>query len=157
MTTNKYRPSSDVDAGEWTPSFGEDLYAMVNEEVADDDSFITSSEAIDDVCEFGFANIATPAVRTDHAVTYRIKSVGDAAATVELREGSRIIAEFEHSPVPADWTTYDQALSEAIAGTISVYAALTLRLRKGHPMIGYKFVKADFGAVGDGAADDTDA
>lgn len=36
------RPISDIDQGDWTPSIGSDLYAMVDEDTPDDADYITS-------------------------------------------------------------------------------------------------------------------
>jgi hypothetical protein len=70
--TRQYaRPSADVSAGGWTPSTGTDLYAMLDEAIADDVDYIVSSTApVADTCVLTLSGIAVPQAGT---VTIRIR------------------------------------------------------------------------------------
>jgi hypothetical protein len=54
-------PTSDISAGDWTPSTGVDLFAMVDESSPDDSDYIFSATpASADVCELKMGNLGTP-------------------------------------------------------------------------------------------------
>jgi len=59
------RPSADVSAGNWTPSSGSDLYAMVDETTADDADYITSgANPVNDEAVLSLSPINTPVAGT---------------------------------------------------------------------------------------------
>lgn len=118
------RPDSDVSAGAWTASSGSDLYAMLDEESADDDDYIQSTTG--STCEVALATVSAPPSGWVTVVRYRIQ--GD--CTVSLRQGSTQIASWSHSPGPGSPTTYTQTLSGGEQSSISDWSDLRLRFVK---------------------------
>lgn len=118
------RPTSDVSAGTWTASSGSDLYAMLDETVASDADYITTTAA--SICEVALGTLSDPASSTGHVVRYRIAA--DAGGiTVRLRQGTTTIATWTHATAPTSLTTYEQTLSGAEADSITNYSALRLQ------------------------------
>lgn len=118
------RPTSDVSAGTWTASSGSDLYAMLDETVASDADYITTTTA--SICEVALGTLSDPASSTGHVVRYRI-SATSGGITVRLRQGTTTIATWTHSPAPTSLTTYAQTLSSGEADSITDYTALKLQ------------------------------
>ena len=59
------RPTSDVSAGTWTPSTGTDLYAMLDENPADDDDYILSAaDPVEDTAVLALSALSVPAAGT---------------------------------------------------------------------------------------------
>jgi len=114
-------PISDVSAGTWTASTGSDLFAMLDETVADDGDYITTTSA--STCEVALGSLTDPALSTGHIVRYRISATGG-GIIVRLREGSTTIASWTHDPAPASPTTYAQTLSGGEADSITDYGNL---------------------------------
>lgn len=125
VTAQYARPTSDVSAGTWTASTGSDLFAMLDETVADDGDYITTTNA--STCEVALGSLTDPALSTGHIVRYRISATGGGGIIVRLREGSTTIASWTHDPAPASPTTYEQTLSGGEADSITNYAALKLQ------------------------------
>lgn len=125
--TTKYRPTSDLSAGGWTPSTGSDLFAMVDEVTPDNSDFIQSSvNPSADACELAFTITAPPDVDTNHKLSYIIKGDGDVPIVIALKQGATTIKSWTHDPAPASETLYEQTLSEAEAATITDYPSLKL-------------------------------
>lgn len=123
VTIQTLRPVSDVSSGTWTPSTGVDLYAMVDEAVADDADYDTTSASSSMTLALGVGT--DPNSSSGHIVRYRIKGTG--ILTVTLMQGATIIATWTHSPAPSSFTTYEQTLAGAEADAITDYADLRLK------------------------------
>lgn len=68
------RPTSDISAGGWTPSTGADLYAMLDETVADDADYIQSATTpTNDTAELALSSVTDPAVSTGHIIRIRAR------------------------------------------------------------------------------------
>lgn len=118
------RPESDVSAGTFSASSGSDLYAMIDEEVADDGDYVTATSA--GTCEVALSTVNTPPAGWITTIRYRI--LGD--CTVKLMQDSTEIASWAHSPGPGTATTYAQTLSSGEQATISDWSDLRLRFIK---------------------------
>lgn len=121
------RPTIDVTVGNWTPSSGTDLYAMLDEETPSDADYI-ETETADDTCEIKFGALNDPEVSTGHKVRYRVMGNGVSGVTVKLVCGTTVIATWTHDPAPATETTYEQTLTGTEADAITNYADLRLRV-----------------------------
>lgn len=117
-------PSSDIDAGQWLPSTGGVLYAMVDETVVDDADFIYTNTL--GACALGLQTLTDPAVDTGHVVSYRARGDGVLALRAKLWQGSAEIASWVTSGAPYALTTYVQSLSTTEASSITNYADLRL-------------------------------
>lgn len=124
------RPGSDISTGNWTPSSGGSLAAMVDEETADDSDYIQSGDnPTADTARLRFAGLSTPATRDNHKFPYRIRGSGGCPLTVALYDGdgTTLIKTVTHNPAPAVWTDQEMDFS-AEASTITDYPNLELRL-----------------------------
>jgi hypothetical protein len=67
-------PISDISAGNWTPSTGLDLYAMLDETPAADADYIQSGLVpTADVCEVELTSLTDPVSSTGHTIRYRLR------------------------------------------------------------------------------------
>lgn len=119
-------PSADVSTGNWQPTSGSSLYAMLDEIDPSDADYIRTATP-GDVCVVALEAATDPGVSTGHVVSYRIMGDGSSGLQVSLMQGGTPIASWTHDPAPADWTTYAQTLSTGEADAITDYAALRLR------------------------------
>lgn len=130
LQTQAIRPGVDTVAGQWQPTNGGSLYAMVDEAVVDDGDYIYSSNApSNDTCKLKLiAPPATPAHRVLHEIHYRVGSeVNGGTVKVTLLCGAVEIASWQHNSLDA-FTTYVQSLSDSQATAITDYADLYLEL-----------------------------
>lgn len=120
------RPTSDISAGDWLPSTGDDLYAMVDETSYSDTDYIsTTSES---TCELGLNAVTDPATSSGQVLRYRAKSDYGNTLVATLKQGTTTIATRTHTSVPATWTDYTMTLSGAECDAITDYAALRVTL-----------------------------
>ncbi len=78
-------PVSDVSAGSWTASTGSDLYAMLDETVADDTDYILSPLApANNEAKVRLGPLTDPAVSTGHVINYRFYKTPDGSARGDL-------------------------------------------------------------------------
>jgi len=127
------RPNADLVPDRWRLR---PLYEKLNEVVRDDATYITSppnpSTPGDDV-EVGLSPLQTPGSRKGHILRYTFKKNAAGGRTlnltVELRQIATVIASWAHLNITGAWTQADQALTEAQAGQITDYAALSVRYR----------------------------
>lgn len=116
------RPASDISSGAWSPSSGSDLFAMLDEVVASDADFITTTSA--STAEVKLSTAGDPAVSTGHVIRYRAKGTG--TLTVRLIQGTTTIA--THVPsITTSFQNYTFTLSGAEADAITDYSDLRLR------------------------------
>lgn len=127
------RPSADATDGAWTPSTGADLYAVLDEAVADTGDYIESAaNPSGDSCTIKLATISDPG--TDNG--FQLQTVAGATGStgtvvVSLRQGNAPgseIAAWTHSSLPVgSYTTFHDAVSAAQAANITDFADLYVR------------------------------
>ena len=123
-TVQYARPTSDVTTGAWVSSLGGSLAAAIDETIADDADYISTTYG--SVCEVVYGSLADPGVSSGHKVRYRIAA--DAGGIiVRLRQGATTIASWTHNPAPTSLTTFEQTLSGAEADSITDYTALKIQ------------------------------
>ena len=125
------RPSSDILAGNWTPSTGVDLYPMIDEVAPDDNDYIISgSVPVNDIAQMSLSSGGTPSASYFHIARYRIEQVGNGSASL-------IFSLVESGSTRATWTeeNIDQAvmsgsymLSASEANSILDYSGLNLQV-----------------------------
>jgi hypothetical protein len=127
-------PAADVTDGGWTDQTGgPNLAAALDELIADDADYITSSASpgSPDIAEVQLGSLGDPNSSTGHIVRYRYgkdSAAGDTLnLTVRLRQGTTTIASWTHTDVPAGWTDAVQTLSGAEADAITDYSDLRIR------------------------------
>ena len=130
------QPDSDI-SGDWTPSSGGDLFAMLDESPVNDADYIESDESpVNQVAEVTLGNCTNPLKSDGHMVRYRYHK-GQGGAQVDLHvlllEGATIIATFSHSDIPTAVTEAFQALTAAQADAIIDYSNLRLRFIADQP------------------------
>lgn len=124
-------PASDVSSGGWTAT---PLYAKIDESVANDADFITSSTSpgTPDIAEVTLSPVLNPLNPDGQVVRYRFKknaAGGDSLRlTVTLLQGLTTIASWQHNDVTdGTWTDGMQVLSAAQVASITDYSNLRLR------------------------------
>lgn len=127
------RPDSTVTAGGWTGVGVAALWDNLNETSASDADYDqTASGPVNDAMEVGLTDVSDPLVGTGHIVRYRLSK--DAAAgrtidiTVELRQGTTVIASWVESNVSETFTLFEHTLATAEADAITSYTDLRLRI-----------------------------
>lgn len=120
------RPTSDTVAGAWLPSTGSDLYAMVDEAVADDADYIYATT--NTTCKMALSAVADPLTSSGQVVSYRAWSTTGHGMVAKLMQGATTIATWTHATLPATATTYQQTLSAAECDAITDYTALAIEL-----------------------------
>lgn len=119
-------PASDLNAGLWLPSAGGILSGMLDEAAASDDDFIVAASPTD--CELRLAVGGAPSVRGDCIVRYRLLA-GQGTVSVQLRQGSAILAAWGPHALTGDPQDFAQTLSVAQVAAITDYADLRLYFR----------------------------
>lgn len=120
------RPASDVDAGEFLPSTGSDLYAMLDETSPDDGDYVfaTGNGSFRVALSAG----TDPASSSGHIARYRAKGNGVADLRVTAFDVSGDpdiqVGQWVESAVPASWTPYAHTLAGGEADSIEDYGAL---------------------------------
>lgn len=119
-----FRPSSDVSAGTWTASAGATLYGTLDETVADDSDYITTTGV--STCKVSLGVASNPGITTTpHKVRYRISS-NYGGIIVRLKQGATTIATWVHNPAPVYEATFTQTLSAGEVSSINYANALEL-------------------------------
>lgn len=126
------RPESTTLAGAWTPTGAASLHAALAEPVPDDASFIASeADPANSACEVAVASLVDPSDDSGHVLRWRhAKSAAGGNSidlTVELRQGTTVIATASFIDIGDVWTTGTLVLSGAAAANISDYSDLRLR------------------------------
>jgi len=124
-------PASDITSGSWNPSSGEDLYAMLDEDPANDSDYIhSSSHPSNDTCEVKFEVAADPLTDQHHVVKYRYKKSGvdTINLTFYLMQGVTQIATWSHNDISTTVTQGSYTLTSEEADSITDYHDLRLRI-----------------------------
>ena len=69
--TQYARPDSDLVTGNWSPSTGSSLYAVIDEETAVDSDYISVTDdgsGTLETCAVGLSSVSDPEVTTGHSV-----------------------------------------------------------------------------------------
>jgi hypothetical protein len=128
------RPSADIDDGGWTNETGSatDLYASLDEGVANDNDFIRSSANPSlDTCTIA-ASDPTGIAAQPLIVSYRFArtgSGGTAELRVRLMQGATEIAAWTESAIGGDFVTRDRELSPAEFASITDFNDLRFEFR----------------------------
>jgi hypothetical protein len=125
------RPTSDVSAGEWLPSSGGDLYAMLDEVEPDDVDYVYSGDSPSgDLFEVGVSPLVDPQVDDLHIVRFRYRKEGTDVVnlTFSVMEGVTQRATWNRNNISESFVTGEYILSEAEAASISNYNNLRIRV-----------------------------
>jgi hypothetical protein len=125
------RPSADVAAGSWDGVPGPELFSALNEEVADDTTLIQCSPTANDSCEIRLDEVTPGLINRGHILRYRA-SKGTAGGnsrglTVDLLQGSTVIATNDHPDLSAIWLPGAITLTPEQGALITDYADLRVR------------------------------
>jgi hypothetical protein len=120
------RPSSDLSAGAWTPSTGSDLYAMLDEETANDTDYIETTTA--STCEVALNAVTDPATSSGQVVTVRAQSANGNDLVATLMQGATTIATRTFTSLGASWADYTITLTGGECDAITDYADLSVTL-----------------------------
>lgn len=119
--------------GSWTSQAGSgsSLYAGINEASASDDEYVQCAAATNDAYEVRLSTVLPALIRRGHVLRYRY-SKGTAGGntrglTVELRQGSTVIATNTHPDVTTLWTPGAILLTPEQGGAITDYTDLRVR------------------------------
>jgi len=126
MTQTVARPVTDTTPGAWLPSAGIDLFAMVDEVVADDADYIYATTA--STCKLALNAVTDPLTSSGQVVSYRAWSPTSGGLVVKLMQGATVIATWTHVTLPTAATTYNQALTAGECDAITNYATLSVQM-----------------------------
>jgi hypothetical protein len=118
------RPLSDVSDGTWTPSAGTSLADMINEQAADDSTYISTSSA--SICRMKLGPVVNPGTTSGQVMRYRAGSSTGNGLKVRLTQGAVLIAEWMHAQLPTQQTTFAQSLTALQCAAITDYTNLFL-------------------------------
>lgn len=124
------RPASDIAAGGWLPSTGVDLYAMLDETVADDADYIYSPEnPIAQQFEVKLSAITDPQSSANHTVRIRLWAFRqDTNYDLNLVQGTTVLDSWtENVTEAAGAVTREHILSGAVTDSITDYFDLRIR------------------------------
>jgi hypothetical protein len=121
-------PMSDISTGSWSVA---PLYDKIDEIIPSDIDYICSSiDPSNDACEVLLESGIDPLTGIDHVLSYRYCRsgiIGQLDLTVQVVEGTTIIATWTHTNVDIGWLDAEQELSEAQANSITNYSNLRIR------------------------------
>lgn len=137
--TQYARPSSDVSNSGWATA---PLWSKVDEVVADDADLISASSN-GNVCELGMGSVTDPNGNTGHTITIRRRSAAGHSCTIDLVQGTTVIASFTDTTAGATFADITYTLSASEADAITNYADLRLRLTLG-ASVNYRVSQAFF-------------
>jgi hypothetical protein len=124
------RPNSDITVGSWSPTSGNDLFAMLDEVTPNDSDYVYSEDApVSSVAEVGLQSGIDPAVSDAHVVRYRYHKSGSGTInlTFYLMEGVTQRATWAHNNISVVVAEGEYILSAAEADSITDYSALRIR------------------------------
>jgi hypothetical protein len=128
------RPIADVVINSWTTQAGaaSDLFAVLDEDAADEADFVQSSLTVNDAYECRLSAAPAALIDRGHVLRYRCRknqALGNQrGVTVELRQGATVVTTNTHADLTALWQP-DNAilLTTAQAEAITDYADLRVR------------------------------
>lgn len=120
------RPIRDISRGNWQPSSGSDLWAMVDDPGNSDGDFISTSGAAP--CELLLGPVRDPNTSENQVIRYEAYSPSGGPMTVELRQGALLIASWTHASLPTTMTQFAQTLTGAQCDSITDYTDLRIKL-----------------------------
>lgn len=127
------RPSADVTAGSWTSATGSasNLFAAIDEESPDDADYVQCAAATNDAYEVRLSAVLAPLINRGHVLRYRMSkgTLGgnQRGVTVELRQGTTVIASNSHPDLTTLWIPGAILLTPEQAATITDYTDLRVR------------------------------
>jgi hypothetical protein len=128
------RPIADVVVNAWTTQTGaaSDLFAVLDEDAADETDFVQSSLTVNDAYECRLSAVPAALIDRGHVLRYRCRknqALGNTrGVTVSLLQGSAVIATNSHPDLTALWQP-DNAilLTPAQGALVTDYADLRVR------------------------------
>ena len=131
------RPDNDDSIGSWVDqaSGTTNIYQSIDESTASDTDYIRAeNNPSSSVYIAGLSSVTDPTSSSGHIVRFRYQeatsgggSAPTTTLTVELREGTTVIASFTDSDVPNVWTDGSFTLTGGEADNITDYTNLNLR------------------------------
>ena len=133
--TQYARPDSDLVTGNWSPSTGSSLYAVIDEETASDSDYISVTDdgsGTLETCEVGLESVTDPEVTTGHSVVVRAYTdsyYGSVYLSVKLKTSSDTIKTSSFTP-SSSFANFTMSLSSSEASDIgsSGYADLRVEI-----------------------------
>jgi hypothetical protein len=125
VTAQFLRPISDVSNSGWTPSSGSDLFAMLNETVRNDATYIsaTAPGAIFEVL-LGTSD-GDPQSSINHLPSI-VMSAGSGGIILRLKQGTTLIREWTYASLATSDTLYTPTLTSGEIDSITDYTNLRL-------------------------------
>lgn len=117
-------PISDISTGSWVPSSGVDLYATLDESIASDVDYITTSSI--STCEVKLSTGIDPNSSIEHTLNYRLLS-GTGSVSVHLYQGASLIVSYGPHTLTGSAQDFSQTLSAAEADSITDYSDIRVR------------------------------
>lgn len=127
------RPISDIARGSWVTGSGgtANLWAQIDEEVADDADLIASALANNSVYECLLSSVPPAVIPRDHIVGIRGHKDASGGNTkgvlVSLVQGTTVLGSLDFPSLPATVTQQNVAIPRAMAAQITDYADLRIR------------------------------
>lgn len=118
------RPVRDISNTGWQASTGTDLFAMLDDPAPGDGDYITASGAAD--CTLALGPVRDPGSSSGQVIRY--PAYGGGSLTVELMQGTRLIASKFHDILPNTPTVHELVLTPEQCDSITDYADLRVKL-----------------------------
>lgn len=125
------RPISDISSGNWTPSTGIDLYAVLDEVRPDNSDYVSSGlNPSSDTFEVKLTSLTDPAVSSKYYVRYRYKKQGSGTLnlTCYLMEGATQRDTWSHNDIGTFFEQYQRTFSQAVIDSIVDHTNLRVRI-----------------------------
>lgn len=119
------RPVRDIARSGWVSSNGGDLHSVLDDTDLTGPYIATASDAS---CELGLRPLQVDGASGRQSVNYMAYSPTGGGITVELRQGSILIAAWHHEALPTVPTVHRQALTLEQSASISDYSNLRIKL-----------------------------
>ena len=119
------RPTADISAGQWLPSEGDDLYAMINEVEPDDTDYIYATTPTITRLSLGAVSLPADSAR---ALSFRAWSPGEGGLIVRLYQGETMIASRTYASLSPTVAQQKITLTTEEAETLTDGTALELEL-----------------------------
>ena len=134
MAFSYARPDADSADGGWSNQAGSqtNLYASIDETVADDADYIASSASNNDIVKLSLSDVSSVSNPTTVRYRYKKNSGGDPAPVnmqATLLQGSTVIAQWQHNDISTSYTLAEQSLSSGQFSAISDLTNLFLQFQ----------------------------